>query len=127
MLAANTLDLSVEMYKDPTRTEQVVTSLGLRHIMYNIEAEYFVPFVESIVSEFAMFAQDPVAVEGVEWILTQIAGIMIYTFNEGSNPLLRAVINNSAVQVKKALAPLPKKDRAAACVGAVSTWAKGNE
>merc|ERR1712224_649504 len=122
VLAMNVLDLCAEMYQDPTRTEQIVTSLGLRHIMYNISLEYFEPFVVAFVEELAGFVKDPLALAGVEWVLTQIAAIMINTVKEGSNPLLRAVINNSPKQVRAALAPVAKKDRAGACLGTVTKF-----
>jgi len=119
ILATNVLQICVEMYKDPTRTEQTVISLGLRHIMYDIAAEYFEPFTEAIVAELRTWMKDPIAPAGVGWVLTQISGIMLYTLEEGSNPLLRAVIKNSPAQVKKALAPLARQDRANACIGVV--------
>jgi hypothetical protein len=117
ILAAQGLDLCVDIYKEPTRLVKVVTSLGLRHIMYNINIDYFDDFVESMVEELECFIKDPNAVAGVEFALTQIAAIMIYTIKEGSNPLLQAVISNKAKNVRKALAPFGKKYRAGACLG----------
>jgi len=119
-LATNVIDLCVEFYSEPTRTVDVVTSIGLRHIMYNISVDYFEPFVESLVEELGCFIEDPIAVAGIEWVLTQIATIMIITINQGSNPLLRAVVANSAKAVRAALAPIPKKDRFAVSLGAAS-------
>jgi len=118
ILATHGLQLCQDIYKEPTRLVNIVTSLGLKHIMYNISIEYFDAFVESMVEEFECWVKNPDAVEGVEWALTQIAAIMIYTIREGSNPLLQAVITNNAKKVKAALAPLAKKDRAATCLGA---------
>merc|ERR1712070_135491 len=118
VLAMQGLQLCQDIYKEPTRLVNVVTSLGLKHIMYNISTDYFDSFVEACCEELADWAKDPAAVEGVEWALTQIAAIMIYTIREGSNPLLAAVLTNNAKNVRKALAPLAKKERAAVCIGA---------
>jgi len=120
MLATNVLEICVDMYSEPTRMVDVVTSIGLRHIMYNVSLDFFEPFVVSIVEELMSANMDPVAVEGIEWILAQISTIMIYTINEGSNPLLTAVVANSAKQVKAALAPISKKERAAICLGSTA-------
>merc|ERR1712070_1039646 len=125
VLAMQGLQLCQDIYKEPTRLVNVVTSLGLKHIMFNISTDYFDSFVEACCEELADWAKDPAAVEGVEWALTQIAAIMIYTIREGSNPLLAAVITNNAKNVRKALAPLSKKDRAATALGATSKLMTG--
>jgi hypothetical protein len=118
VLAIHGLELCADIYKEPTRLCDMVTSLGLKHIMYNISVEYFDAFVEAMVEELECWVKDPNAVAGVEWAMTQIAAIMIYTIREGSNPLLQAVITNNQKKVRAALAPLAKKDRAATCLGA---------
>jgi len=118
MLASNILEMSVDMYADPTRQVDVVTSIGLRHMMYNISLDYFEPFVESIVEELKEGVNmDPVAIEGIEWILAQISTIMIYTITEGANPILTAVLTNNAKTVRAALAPIARKERAPICMG----------
>jgi len=122
VLASHSLKLSCDIYEEPTSLVDVVTSLGLKHIMYNISVEFFDTFVESMVEELECFVKDPEAVAGFEWALTQIAAIMIFTINEGQNPLLQAILTNKAPNVKKALGGISKKDRAGACVGKVTNW-----
>jgi len=116
MLAGKSLELSMQMYKEPTRVMNEVTSLGLRHIMYNIPTAYFEPFVQGIVDEIRCFTDDEEAIEGVEWTMTQIACIMVYTIDTGSTPLLRAVVSNDPKMVRKALGNESRKNRAAACL-----------
>jgi len=116
VLATRALEMACEMYKDPMRVLNETFSLGLRHIMYNVPTDFFSHFVSSIVEELREFTTDLVAIEGVEWTLTTIGAIMVYTINEGSNPILRAVISNNAKEVRKALAPQARGNRAAACL-----------
>jgi len=116
ILAAKGLDMAMDMYKTPTRAVNEVTTLGLRHIMYNIETSYFEPFVEALVEEVRMFTTDELVIEGLEWSLSQIACIMVFTIDEGSNPLLKAVIANSPKMVKAALAGVARNKRAEACL-----------
>merc|ERR1719454_2411696 len=67
VLAMQGLNLCQDIYKEPTRLVNVVTSLGLKHIMYNISTDYFDSFVEACVEELACWTNDTAAVEGVEW------------------------------------------------------------
>jgi len=116
VLMSIALKMSNDMYREPTRMVNETTSLGLRHIMYNIPTVFFEPFVSAIVEELKTISTDALAIEGVEWSLTQIACIMVYTIDEGSNPLLRAVIANSKKDVKAALSGVARKDRAEVCL-----------
>jgi len=115
-LAAKGLDMAMDMYKTPTRAVNDTTTLGLRHIMYNIETSYFEPFVQALVEELKNITTDELVIEGIEWSLMQIACIMVFTIDEGSNPLLMAVIANSPKMVKAALAGVARKDRAEYCL-----------
>jgi len=112
MLASKALEMAMQMYKDPTVLVNQATALGLRHIMYNISTSFFESFVAAIVEELAEWTSDQTAIEGIEWSLTQIACIMVYTIENGSNPLLQAVIANSPKAVRKALSASARKDRA---------------
>jgi len=116
ILAAKGLDMAAAMYSTPTRAVNETTTLGLRHIMYNIETSYFEPFVQSMVEEVRNITTDELVIEGIEWALMQIACIMVFTIDEGSNPLLKAVIANSPKMVRAALAGVARKDRADACL-----------
>jgi len=116
VLAAKGLDMAMDMYKTPSRAVNNNTSLGLRHIMYNIDSSHFEPFVQALVEELRNITTDELVIEGIEWSLMQIACIMTFTIDEGSNPLLKAVIANSPKMVKAALAGVARKDRADACL-----------
>jgi len=49
-----------------------------------------------------------------------VASIMVHTIEDGSNPLLQAVLRNNAKQVRKELGKIAKGDRAKAAVGALA-------
>jgi len=117
MLAQKGLDMTLQMYTDPTQTVKDAQSLGLRHIMYSVKNGFFEDFVNSIVEEIrSRYPDSHDAIDGIEWALGQIATIMIYTIEEGSNPLLMAVVANSPKKVREALKPLARKDRAMYCL-----------
>jgi len=113
---------AMEMYREPARQYDDTIGLGLKHIMYNIPVEFFEPFVCAIIEELKETTTDALAIEGIEYTLTTIATIMVYTIKEGSSDLLKAIVANSPKMIKKALAPLPRGQRAGACLdgGAVS-------
>jgi len=114
------LIMAMNMYREPARQYDDTIGLGLKHIMYNIPVEFFEPFVCAIIEELKDNTTDQLAIEGIEYTLTTIATIMVYTINEGANDLLRAVIANSSKMVRKALAPLPRGGRIGACLGGVA-------
>jgi hypothetical protein len=114
-LASRALGMTMELYRDPARMVNESRSLGLRHTMFNISTSYFEPFVTALVEELKTWTTDIVAVDGVEWALSQIACIMVYEINENSTPLLMACVANNPKAVRKALSQIPRKHRAAAC------------
>jgi len=84
--------------------------------MYNISLDFFEPFVQGIIEELKVTTDDVVAIEGIEWTLSLTATIMINTINEGSNPLLSAVVANDPKMIRKALQPVARSKRAEVCL-----------
>lgn len=116
-IVSRALEMSMEIYQEPTRLANDVTSLGIRHIMWNIPTTFFEPFLQAMLDECLFrYSTHPLGVEGLEWALRIIAGIMVQTIDEGSSPLIEAVVRNRPKAVKKALADYPRRDRAIACL-----------
>lgn len=109
------LDLSAQFYQEPSEMVNRVTALGLRHIMWSVPPEYFEVYVECFLEELSSRCQteaDTEAVDGVGWSLCIIAAIMARTIQEGSTPVLRAVVNNDVKALKRELNAAPRGERA---------------
>merc|ERR1712086_1089461 len=59
-IADKALEMSAEMYKDPTRIQGETMGLGLRHIMYNVDPAFFDALVTAYVEEMAVRTTDAV-------------------------------------------------------------------
>lgn len=116
-IVALILDLTAAIFAEPEKVVAEVTQLGLKHIMFQAEPAFFQNFVSAIVSEVQVVCKDPVAVEGVNWALCVIACLMVRTMEQGSTPLLRAVVNNNVKEVKKALNNVGRAARSEAVLG----------
>mmetsp|Transcript_39475 Transcript_39475/g.113495 ORF Transcript_39475/g.113495 Transcript_39475/m.113495 type:complete len:516 (+) Transcript_39475:47-1594(+) len=114
MIVSKSLQMAADLYQDPAATIDNVHSLALRHIMMSAPPQYSEPLVRCIVTEVARRTQDPTAVAGVAWALAQIAATMARAVDEGSTPLIQAVIANDPKKVRKALGEYARKDRAQA-------------
>jgi len=116
-IVGRALDMCMNIYKEPTRLVNEITSLGIRHIMWNIPTTYFDPFVQCMLDEaIARYGASQQAIEGLEWSMRIIASIMVDTIDEGSSALVEAVVLNRPKAVKKALTDYARKDRAPACL-----------
>lgn len=108
---------SVEVYQDPKQTVDAVTYLGLKHIMYGIPEYYFEPFVLCCLEELSIRCEDPDTINGFDWSMRLVQSIMVQAIEDGSNPLLKAVLKNNPKQVRRELAKMPRGQRAAASLG----------
>merc|ERR1712228_800843 len=94
-IVSRALDMCTELYQEPTRTVNDIVSLGIRHIMWNIPTTFFEPFVRVMLCECnARYSEHPLAIQGLKWSLTVISHIMVQTIDEGSSPLITAVVLN---------------------------------
>mmetsp|Transcript_52673 Transcript_52673/g.83571 ORF Transcript_52673/g.83571 Transcript_52673/m.83571 type:complete len:495 (+) Transcript_52673:108-1592(+) len=108
---------STEIYQDPKQTVDAITHLGLKHIMYGIPEKYFEPFVACCLEELSCRCEDPNTIRGFDWSMRLVQSIMVQAIEDGSNPLLKAVIANNPKQVRRELAKFPRGKRAAAALG----------
>merc|ERR1712232_190960 len=110
------VDMGRDVYSEPTRLVDEAKAIGLRHIMYNADTSFFEPFVKCCIDVCAKNTQDNMAIEGLAWSLNIIASVMKRAITEMSSPILKAVVANSAKQVKKALAATARGDRHRVCL-----------
>lgn len=100
-----------EMYEEPHRMVDDLSSVGLRHVGYGIPTELFNPFVNCIVEVMGEFTNNPMGIEGYRWSLSLIAKIMVRTICEGSTIVMKAINANSLPMLKRALACAPRASR----------------
>jgi len=110
------VDMGRDIYREPVRLVDEAKGLGLRHIMYNVSVDFFPAFVKCCCDVCGKHTSDKMAIEGLGWSLNIIASVMTRAIVAGSSPILKAVIANSAKQVKKALADVPRGERARVCL-----------
>jgi len=111
------LEMSVQIFRDPVRMVDEITSLGLRHIMFQASTKFFQPFVTSVMSEVQLVCNDELGIDGLNWAMCIIGSIMVRTIQQGATPIVKAVVRNDAKALKKAVALVPRGERAKAVVG----------
>mmetsp|Transcript_96384 Transcript_96384/g.171323 ORF Transcript_96384/g.171323 Transcript_96384/m.171323 type:complete len:571 (+) Transcript_96384:19-1731(+) len=111
------LEMSVKIFQDPVRMVDEVTSLGLRHIMFQASAKFFQPFVTAVMAEVQVACRDELGIEGLNWALCVIGSIMVRTLEQGSTPILKAVVRSDTKELKRALSKTPRGDRTKAILG----------
>jgi len=111
------LEMSVQIFQDPVRMVDEITSLGLRHIMFQASTKFFQPFVTSVMSEVQLVCKDELGIDGLNWAMCVIGSIMVRTLQQGSTPILKAVVRNDSKALKKAISLVPRGERAKAIVG----------
>merc|ERR1712238_291650 len=110
---ADSLNKSIELPKKyHSKVERLVTDLDLdekRTIGLNVFKRLFVQEV-----------QDKCGSDNLEpfaWALEIVASQLVLTIEDGSNPLLSAVLKNSPKDVRKELGKMPRAQRPCAVVG----------
>jgi len=111
------LDFTINIYESPDKIHDELAALGLKHIMWQIPPQFFQPFIDCVLAEIETRGADQLVMEGLTWALQTVAAIMVHTIEDGSNPLLRAVLRNNAKETKKELGKLARGDRMQAAVG----------
>jgi len=120
-IARKAFEFSMEILQEPKRTVDILTGLGLKHIMFGIPEQYFAPFVECCMEAARERCTDSIAVEGLHWSMLIVAAVMVNTIEDGSNPLITAVLKNNPKQVRRELSKCPRSQRAGAALGSLTT------
>jgi hypothetical protein len=112
------LEFSGTIYQEPTRMNQDIGALGLRHIMFGAKPENFQLFCQVMEAELTSRQVDKLVVAGIIWSLKVIACIMARTVEEGSTPILEAALANSPKKLKQLLNQQPRGTRSKAVISA---------
>jgi hypothetical protein len=102
----------LDMYRDPVRMVDDLSSVGLRHVGYGSPAEYFGPYCSAIVEVITEFTSDETCIAGFKWSLGLIARTMVRTIEEGSTLVMKAINTNTRKSMKHALAVASRGERA---------------
>lgn len=89
-----------------------ISALGLRHVGYGIPTDQFGAFVSACVEVVRSLTTDDDAVDAFRWSLSLISRMLTRVINEGSTIVMKAINNNSAKQLRKAIACAPRSKRA---------------
>uniref|UniRef100_A0A7S4RUY4 Globin family profile domain-containing protein n=1 Tax=Alexandrium monilatum TaxID=311494 RepID=A0A7S4RUY4_9DINO len=104
--------MTYEILHDPERAVDDITAVGLRHVGYGIPIDMIGPFVTSYCQVVSLHTLDEMAREGFGWALGLIARILTRVITEGSTIVMKAINNNSAKQLRKAVSCAPRGWRA---------------
>jgi len=103
-IAVQAMIYSAAIYADPTRMNDEMQKLGLKHIMFRVNPRYFALFVSCIDDEIRSMGVDDNICNGMNWSLTVIACILARSVEAGSTPLLMAALSNNVKALKAELA-----------------------
>mmetsp|Transcript_44684 Transcript_44684/g.103258 ORF Transcript_44684/g.103258 Transcript_44684/m.103258 type:complete len:1213 (-) Transcript_44684:53-3691(-) len=106
------LGMTLDIFKDPVRMADEISALGLRHAGYGIDIEVFTPFVDAYVKVITATTKNQVSIQAFRWSLALIAKTLTRNISEGSTIVMKAINNNSARQVERAVSCAPRGERA---------------
>ncbi|CAE8684015.1 unnamed protein product [Polarella glacialis] len=83
-LADRVVEMTIEMYRDPRKSVEQISTVGLRHVGYGVPTEFFAPYVTGAVEVVRSMTSDETAEDAFRWSLSLIARMLVRTINEGS-------------------------------------------
>mmetsp|Transcript_25454 Transcript_25454/g.58655 ORF Transcript_25454/g.58655 Transcript_25454/m.58655 type:complete len:969 (-) Transcript_25454:134-3040(-) len=116
IIADKIFEMTLEMYREPVKLVDDISSLGLRHVGYGIPTEYFGPFVSACVMVLQSYVPDATALEAFRWSLALVSRMLVRTIREGSTIVMKAINTNATRQLKKAIACSARGERARWCL-----------
>ncbi|CAE8584974.1 unnamed protein product, partial [Polarella glacialis] len=111
-IADKVVEMTMDMYKDPRKSVELISAVGLRHVGYGVPSELFAPYVTGAVEVVRSMTTDDKAEDAFRWSISLIARMLVRTIDEGSTVVMRAINTNSAKQLHKAVACAPRGKRA---------------
>ncbi|CAJ1420772.1 unnamed protein product [Effrenium voratum] len=111
-IAERATQMSLELLGEPWQMVDDISALGLRHVGYGIPTEMFGPFVQAAVDSLRRFVSDELGLEAFSWSLGIIAQMLVHTVTEGSTIVMKAINNNSTLQLASAVNSAPRGKRA---------------
>jgi hemoglobin-like flavoprotein len=112
LVSTKVLTMVLDMYRDPVRMVDDISSVGLRHVGYGAPPEYFGSYCSAIVEVIKDFTSDETCVEGFKWSLGLIARSIVRTIAEGSTLVMKAINVNTKKSMTKALSNASRGERA---------------
>lgn len=110
-VADRIFEMVLEMYENPRKMVQDITSVGLLHVGMNIPREFFKPFTVAAVQTFQDVIKEDVARLGYSWSISLIARVMERVIAEGSTVVMKAICLNKETQLLQAIAVAPRAER----------------
>lgn len=111
-IADKIVNMTLELYRGPTKMVDDISALGLRHVGYGIPTELFGPFCTCCIEVVGTITSDAVTLESFRWSLNLIANILVRTITEGSTIVMTAINANSQRLMRKAISCAPRGERA---------------
>lgn len=111
-IADQVLNMTRDIFVDPVKMVDDISGVGLRHVGYGIPVELFGPYVTSFIEILATNSTDEKVIEAFRWSFGLISKMLVRTIAEGSTIVMKAINNNSAKMLRKAIAAAPRGERA---------------
>lgn len=111
-VADRIFEMTLEMYENPRKMVQDITSVGLMHVGMNIPREFFKPFAVAAMQTFEDVFKQDVACLGFSWSISLIGRVMERVIAEGSTVVMKAICLNQETQLSEAMAVAPRAERA---------------
>ncbi|CAE7403204.1 SETD3 [Symbiodinium natans] len=113
-IVSKTLDMTVRLFHEPAQMYDELTQLGLKHIMYQADSQFFQPWVAAVVAEIQLICHDEKVHDGMNFALCVVGGVIGQALEAGATPILKAIVTDDVKALKKALAQTPRSQRAEA-------------
>jgi len=111
-IADRVLEMTLNIFKDPIGMSEDISALGLRHVGYAVPTELFGAFVSACIQVIRDLTGDEKLETAFGWSLGLISRMLVRTILEGSTIVMKAINQNSAKQLRKAVSCAPRGKRA---------------
>eukprot|EP00439_Symbiodinium_sp_Y106_P011264 s5807_g1.t1 len=100
-IADKAIELTLELYKEPIKTVDAISALGLRHVGYGITTDFF-----------ELDTGDDDLADAFRWSFSLVAKLLMRTIEQGATLVMKAINTDNAKQVRRALSYAPRANRA---------------
>eukprot|EP00927_Polykrikos_kofoidii_P038259 TRINITY_DN32586_c0_g1_i1.p1 TRINITY_DN32586_c0_g1~~TRINITY_DN32586_c0_g1_i1.p1 ORF type:complete len:1061 (-),score=177.72 TRINITY_DN32586_c0_g1_i1:218-3400(-) len=111
LISTKVLMLVLDVYRDPVKTIDDVSGMGLRHVGYAIPTEFMPPFASACVEVINGLTNDQLCIDGFQWSINLVAKSMVRTIQEGSTIVMKSINQNNRKGTQRALANAPRGER----------------
>lgn len=114
LIATSILVKILDMYREPVRTLDDISAVGLRHVGYGIPTELVPKFASACVDAVQALTADQLCIDGFQWSIGLISKRLVRTIRDGSTLVMKAINVNTQAALRTALSVAPRAER--------STW-----